>query len=457
MGKLWGGRFSTDSMDPDVLGFTSSLEVDKILARYDCVSSRVHVEMLAKAGYIDDSEKKLLIGALEELLEEINSGSFDSTGFEDIHSAVQDYVGKKCPEESKKLHTARSRNEQVVNDVRLYCKDRSSELVKLIRDLQKSFVDLAYKNKDVIIPGYTHLNRAQPVLFAHLLLSYVEMLERDASRIKDAEKRFDISVMGSGAIAGSSLKLDRKFVADKLGFAAVSANSMDSVGDRDFMAELLAALSIVAVHLSRFSEDLILYSTSEFAFITMGEEFTTGSSLMPQKKNPDVLELIRGRSAGAIGALNSMLVLLKAQPHTYNRDLQEDKKFLFESVGSVSECLKIMAILVGTIAINRKTVRQALLDEFIYATDIAEYLVRKGAAFSEAHRIVGNMVGYCSKKGVNISGLSLTELKDFSELLDGDIFGLLNPEASVSGKKTEGSTNPDMVHKEIDQWKKKLK
>ena len=457
MGKLWGGRFSRDNMDPDVLGFTSSLDVDKVLARYDCVSSKVHVEMQAKCGYLSDAEKKVIIEALDELSKEIDSGSFKSEDFEDLHSALQDYVEKRCPNEAKKLHTARSRNEQVVNDVRLYCKERSGLLIDLIRHLQKSFVGLADRNRDIVMPGYTHLNRAQPILFAHLLLAYVEMLERDISRIEDARERFDISVMGSGALAGSSLNLDRKFVADKLGFREISANSIDSVGDRDFMVELLAVLSIVDVHLSRFSEHLILYSTSEFGFITMGEEFTTGSSLMPQKKNPDVLELIRGRSAGVIGALNSMLVLLKAQPHSYNRDLQEDKKFLFEAVETVSGCLSIMASLAGTVAVERTAVREALLDEFIYATDIAEYLVGKGAAFSEAHRIVGNMVGHCCKKGVNISGLSLTELKGFSELLDGDIFGLLNAEASVSAKKTEGSTNPEMVSKEIDRWKKKLK
>lgn len=456
MAKLWGGRFSRDKMDPEVLKFTSSLAVDRILARYDCLSSMAHVEMLAKCGYVTESEKKSLVSVLEELMSEIGSGTFASEGYEDIHSAVQDYVNRKCPLESGKLHTARSRNEQVVNAVRLYCKDMSGQILCGITNLEKALIELADKHRDVIIPGYTHLNRAQPVLFPHLLLSYAEMLERDAGRVEDAVKRMDISVMGSGAIAGSSLKLDRKFIADRLGFASVSLNSMDSVGDRDFMAELISALAILAVHLSRFSEDMILYSTSEFGFIEMGEEFTTGSSLMPQKKNPDVLELVRGRSALAIGNLNSLLVLLKGQPHTYNRDLQEDKKFLFETVESVSSCVKMMAALIPTVEVKRETVKKALGDEFIYATDIAEYLVRKGMAFSEAHRVVGNMVGHCSRKGINISGLSLTELKGFSEFLDGDIFGLLSPEASISGKKTEGSTNPDMVGKELERWKKKL-
>ncbi len=457
MGKLWGGRFSGQSMDPEVLEFSSSIDIDKVLAEYDCRSSGVHVEMLEKCGYISDVEKQVLSVALKEILDEIAAGCFESGGFEDIHSAIQDRMEKKCPDEAKKLHTARSRNEQVVNDVRLYAKDKADEAVELIRELQKSFLCLADRNRDAIIPGYTHLNRAQPVLFSHLALAYMEMLERDRGRIIDARKRLDLSVMGSGAIAGSALALDRGFVSGKLGFSDISANSIDSVSDRDFMAELMAAFSILVVHLSRISEDLILYSIPEFGFISMDEKFTTGSSLMPQKKNPDVLELIRGRSAGIIGDLNSILVLLKAQPHAYNRDLQEDKRFFFRSVETVFGCLRVFAPLVLSISVDTVASGKALSDEFIYATDIAEHLVAKGAAFSEAHRIVGNMVGYCTKKNINISGLSLTELKAFSELLDESVFSLLSAGSSVSGKKTEGSTNPEMVYRQIELWKKKVK
>jgi argininosuccinate lyase len=370
---------------------------------------------------------------------------------------VQDYVEKRAPEAAKKMHTARSRNEQVVNDVRLYCKDSIVYMRGLIKVFQKELTDLAERTVDVIIPGYTHLNRAQPVVFAHLVMAYVEMLERDSGRLEDTFRRLDVSVMGSGAIAGSALKLDRKFTAEKLGFKNISANSIDAVSDRDFIAEFIAALCFVAVHLSRICEDLILYNTSEFGFLEIGEEHCTGSSLMPQKKNPDVLELVRGRASRLISALNSLLILMKGLPHSYNRDLQEDKKPLFESVELVSAELEIMAEAVKTIKLKKEAAMRMLEDEFIYATDLAEYLVGKGVPFADAHEVIGNIVTHCVGNGINISDLSLSELKNFSEKLEEDVYGLLDPGTSVANKKTEGSTNPDLVKKEIANWKKKLK
>ena len=458
MGKLWGGRFDKKEMDPHVMKFTSSLDVDKVLAEYDCLSSKVHVEMLAKCGFVSPDEEKKLLKALEEVESKVDDGTFldEAEGYEDIHSAVQSYVEKKVPEAAKKLHTGRSRNEQVVNDVRLYCKDGIDLITSRIRDLQRSFTAVADSAVDVIMPGYTHLNKAQPILFAHLALAYVEMLERDADRLEDARERCDVSVMGSGAIAGSALKIDRKFVAEKLGFKYISSNSIDAVSDRDFIAEFIASLCFIAVHLSRMCEDLLLYGIPEFGFLEIGPDFCTGSSLMPQKKNPDVLELVRGRTSHLIGALNSILVLMKGLPHSYNRDLQEDKKPLFESVDLVSEELAIMAELVKTITLNKGATLEALEDEFIYATDLAEYLVRKGVAFTEAHETIGRIVKHCSEKNINISDLSLTDLKNFSEHLEEEIFGLLNPETSIANKETPGSTNPDMVKKEIENWKKKL-
>lgn len=457
MAKLWGGRFGEQEMSSLMLEFSSSLSVDNILAEYDCASTKVHVEMLASCGIVSAEEKKAIIDVLDKLALKIADGSFAPESHEDIHSAIQDYVESKVPEAAKKMHTGRSRNEQVVNDVRLYTKDKIGMIMGLVKDLQKSFVGLAEKSGDALVPGYTHLNRAQPVLFAHLVLSYVEMLDRDIARLKGAYAHSDISVMGSGALAGSALELDRKFVAKRSGFSMVSANSMDAVSDRDFMVETLSALSIIAVHLSRVSEDLILYSLPEFGFIDMGSDYCTGSSLMPQKKNPDVLELVRGKSAGVISALNSLLVLLKGLPQTYNRDLQEDKKPLFEAVETVAMELAIMAKLIETVEIKSAAALKSLEDEFIYATDIAEYLVRKGVAFKDAHDIVGGIVKLCSDKGVNISDLSITELKGFCDKLEDDVFALLNPETSVSGKKTPGSTNPDMVKKQVQEWKKKLK
>ena len=455
--KLWGGRFSGQDMDSIVLSFTSSLEVDKVLAEYDCLSNKVYTEMLAKCGFVSDKEKKEIISALDEIAKKITEDSFDIKGFEDIHSAIQDYVNKRCPDAAKKMHTGRSRNEQVVNDVRLYCKDKTALVQELIVNLQKGLIELAEKNTDVIIPGYTHLNRAQPVLFAHLIMAYVEMFERDSVRLEGAKTCADISVLGSGAIAGSSLPIDRDFIAKELGFAKISANSIDAVSDRDFIAEFISALSLVSVHLSRICEDFILYSTSEFAFLEIGEKFCTGSSLMPQKKNPDVLELVRGKSAGVISALNTILVLLKGLPHAYNRDLQEDKKPLFESVELVCAELSIMADLMGDVTVKVGAGVEALKEEFIYATDIAEYLVGKGVAFSDAHGIVGNIVKHCIEKGVNISDISISELKKFYDAIEEDIYTLLNSEVSVGNKKTSGSTNPDVVKKEIANWKKRRK
>lgn len=457
MGKLWGGRFEKKDMDARVMKFTSSLDIDRVLAKYDCLSSKVHVEMLSKCGFVSDMEKKELLGVLDELSLKIDEGGMQFGEYEDIHSAIQDYVESKAPEAAKKLHTGRSRNEQVVNDVRLYCRDSITNIKALIEGLQKAFLELAEETTDAIIPGYTHLNRAQPVLFAHLVMAYVEMFQRDLQRLEDSGLRLDVSVMGSGAIAGSALQLDRRFIAEKLGFSNVSANSIDAVSDRDFIAELIAALCFIAVHLSRVCEDLILYSTPEFGFLDIGADYCTGSSLMPQKKNPDVLELVRGKSSQVISALNSLLVLLKGLPHSYNRDLQEDKKPLFESVELVSAELAIMTDLVRTISLKTEAASKALEDEFIYATDLAEYLVRKGMAFADAHETVGSIVKHCVDKGINISDLSISELKGFSEKLEEDVYGLLNPETSIAMKKTSGSTNPEFVKKQIAVWKRKLR
>ncbi|MFH1847302.1 MAG: argininosuccinate lyase [Candidatus Omnitrophota bacterium] len=457
MSKLWGGRFKEEEIRADIMEFTSSLDVDHVLAKYDCISSRVHVEMLTRCGYISEKEKNEILDALDVLLGKIENRSWHPEKDEDIHSAVQEYVEENAPLAAKKMHTGRSRNEQVVNDVRLYCKDMAGRIGLCIVNLQKQFVALAERSMDAILPGYTHLNRAQPILFSHLIMAYVEMLERDLGRTCDALKRCDVSVMGSGAIAGSALDLDRSFVAEKLGFKKISSNSVDAVSDRDFIVEMVSSICFIAVHLSRISEDLILYSIPEFGFLDIGDEYCTGSSLMPQKKNPDVLELIRGRSSRVIGALNSLFVLLKGQPHSYNRDLQEDKKPLFESVELIIAELAIMADLVGTIKIKKVSMLKALEDEFIYATDLAEYLVRKGVAFRDAHDIIGSIVRYCTDKKISVSDLSIADLKNFSDKLEDDIFGLLNPDVSVGNKKTLGSTNPGFVKKEIGFWKKRLK
>ena len=454
--KLWGGRFDNEQIPEQLMDFTTSLNVDHILAEYDCKSSIVQVKMLERAGYISKEEKMELIDVLTSLEEKIKNNQFSSCGYEDIHSSIQAYVEKECPVSGKKLHTARSRNEQVVNDMRLYCKDKILLTKQNIKSLQKSLINLGEKYVDVILPGYTHLNRAQPVLFSHLMLSYVEALGRDQQRLEDTFARCDVSVMGSGAIAGSALNIDRGFVCKELGFKKVSENSIDSVSDRDFIVEFVFDLSMVAVHLSRIAEDFILYSIPEFGFIDIGADFCTGSSLMPQKKNPDVLELIRGRSAKVISSLNSLLVLLKGLPHSYNRDLQEDKEPLFLAVDTVCSGLDILASLIENITVNKKCCEKALDYEFIYATDLAEYLVKRGVAFKEAHDIVGAIVKHCLLKKINISDLSEKDLKEFSPELNQDVYSLLNCEMSVKNKQTKGSTNPKFVKNELSNWKKKV-
>ncbi|MFH1798959.1 MAG: argininosuccinate lyase [Candidatus Omnitrophota bacterium] len=456
MSQLWGGRFEKKGIKADVMKFTSSLDVDKVLVEYDCLSSKTHVEMLSRCGFVTEKEKEEILTVLDDLLLKMRGGLIDLDGYEDIHSAVQDYVEKNAPIAAKKMHTARSRNEQVVNDVRLYCKDKIKEVKLLTLLFQKELVELADKVRTVVIPGYTHLNHAQPILFSHLVMAYVEMFQRDIGRLEDSIKRCDISVMGSGALAGSSLKLDRKFSAEKMGFKDISANSIDSVSDRDFVIEFVSCLSLIAMHLSRIAEDFILYSIPEFGFLEIGEDYCTGSSLMPQKKNPDVLELVRGKTSHVIGSVNALFVLMKGQPHSYNRDMQEDKKHLFESVELVSSELEIMAGLVKTIILKEDNIRGMLKDEFIYATDLAEYLVVKGVAFSDAHKIIGSIVKHCVDKNMNISDLSISEMKGFSTHLEEDVYRLLNAEASVKNKKTLGSTNPKLVRKEIAKWKKRL-
>lgn len=455
MSKLWGGRFSEDAMDERVLAFTSSVDIDGILAKYDCLASKVHVETLYRAKILSSEERQDLLNVLDKLLEKIANDSFSSEGYEDIHSAVHGFVKEKLPETGGKLHTGRSRNEQIVNDVRLYIKDVVRALEKSIKKVQSALVRSAGKDPGSVLPGYTHLNRAQPVVWGHLLLSYVEMLERDISRLAGVFDRTDMSVMGSGALAGNGLGFDRDFTAKKLGFSKISQNSMDAVSDRDFICELLFAIAMTGVHLSRISEDMILYSSSEFGFVEMDGRYCTGSSLMPQKKNADVLELIRGRSSVLISSLNGVMILLKGLPHCYNRDLQDDKRFLSDSVKLITDMLDMLAMVSSSLKINKENALKALENEFIYATDIAEYLVKKGVAFEKAHHSVGQMVKYCSSENIKITDLSPARLKSFNEEFEEDVLDLLDPQVSVKSKNTEGSSNPRKVKERLSFWKKK--
>lgn len=455
--KLWGGRFSK-KMGKEVLSFTSSIDIDKELAIYDCLGSIAHAKMLGKTKIIKPEDAKTIVKGLESILKALKKGTFKiDRGFEDIHSNIQFALKRKIGDTADKLHTARSRNDQVANDTRMYCKDKIDRLIKSTTLLQGSILGAAKKCFPYVIPGYTHLEHAQPVLFSHILLAYLEMLQRDKERLFDARKRIDILVLGSAALTGTTLPIDRNHVKKLLGFKAISKNSVDAVSDRDFIVEFLGVLSIMSMHLSRISEDLIIYGTKEFGLVKIDERYCTGSSIMPQKKNPDVLELVRGRTSQIYGSLISVLGMLKGLPLSYNRDMQLDKEPLFNSIETVNEELKLLAGLFKSIKVNTKKAALTFKDESIFATDIAEYLVKKGVSFRKAHDITGKLVKYCEKNKKNISELKPAVLKKFSRFLEKDVLANLNPESSVRLKKSLGSTKPLFVKREIKRWSKILR
>jgi argininosuccinate lyase len=454
--KLWGTRFIKKS-NPLMDKFTSSISFDQRLAKYDIAGSIAHAKMLHKQKIISSKDAGLIVGGLKELGAQIGSGRFKfDAGAEDIHSNIQDALFKKIGNPALKLHTARSRNDQIALDIRMYLMEEVSGLVALIAVLQKSILNFARRNNKVIIPGYTHLQVAQCVLLAHHLLAYLESLERDKMRLVDAQKRINAMPLGSCALSGTGLPIDREFVKKELGFKTVTANSLDSVSDRDFIIEVLADLSILSVHLSRFAEDLILWSTKEFNFIDIDFSFCTGSSIMPHKKNPDVLELIRGYAGRIHGDLSNVLILMKGLPLSYNRDLQLDKPPLFNSIDTVKDVLGILAEVFKYIAINEEAVANKLMDESLFSVDVVEYLIKKGISYRQAHDIVGRMVKNCLDKGRKISSLSTVELKKYSPQLEGDVKKILNAWASVSLKTSYGGTSPRLVRQQLKKWSKRL-
>ncbi|MBF0484947.1 MAG: argininosuccinate lyase [Candidatus Omnitrophica bacterium] len=456
MSKLWGSRF-TGRLSRLSEEFTFSIAYDSKLALYDCIASIAHAEMLKKQKIIPQKDALALIKGLKKIMADIESGKFKcDPKSEDIHTDIQVKLKKLIGSAADRLHTARSRNDQVVTDVRLYCLDHLEGILALIEGLQIAVVKFADNYQDVIIPAYTHLQSAQLVLLAHHMLAYVEMLERDKGRFDDAAKRIGTNTLGACALSGTTLPIDRNFVTQKLEFLSTSANSMDAVSDRDFVIELLSDIAITGMHLSRMCEDLILWVTSEFNFITLDDAFCTGSSIMPHKKNPDVLELIRGASSKFPGRLVELLILMKGLPLTYNRDMQMDKPALFDCVETLENMLAVMAELFGGIKVNRERLSARVKDEYFFSVDILDYLVKKGLSYREAHDTVGLMAKECLDKGQKISGLSLSQLKKYSRLFELDVKRLLTPEASVRGKKSLGSTNPVMVSSEIKKWKKRL-
>ncbi|MDP2921427.1 MAG: argininosuccinate lyase [Candidatus Omnitrophota bacterium] len=449
MSKMWGGRFNKKT-DPLVEEFTRSIQFDKKLAEYDCLGSIAHAKMLGKCRIVPKKHAVKIVSGLNSILKEIKSGKFKiDASSEDIHTVIQNALDKKIGKSSAMLHTARSRNDQVSLDTRMYCKDKLNYLIGLISLLKASIKVFSRKNIDVIIPGFTHMQNAQPVLLAHQMLAYCDMFDRDMERIKDTMKRVDILPLGSCAISGTSLPIDRNFVAKELGFSKVSSNSMDAVSDRDFVVEIISGLAILGMHLSRLSEDFIILSSQGFGVLNLGDEFSTGSSMMPQKKNPDVLELVRGKAGTLYGNLIEVLTIMKGLPLTYNRDMQLDKEPLFKAVETVEGSLKVMTGLFKVLKVNKDNALKLLEDESIYATDVMEYLVKKGIPLKEAHDITGKILSYSMDRKLKLGEVSLRELRIFSSEFNKDVYGLLNPGKSVSLKKSYGGTSPDEVRKKL--------
>ncbi len=456
MSKLWGARFNKKS-DPLADQFTFSISYDHRLAKYDVTGSIAHAQMLGKQGIIPKTDAAKIIAGLKKILHQIESGQFKyNPKAEDIHTDIQNRLKVLIGKPADKLHTARSRNDQVVLDMKLYVKDEIAQLVSTVANLQKAIVGFAKKNADIIIPAYTHMQKAQVVLLAHHMLAYVEMLERDKTRLFDCAKRTDFMPLGSCALSGTSFKTDRSYVAKLLGFSQITANSMDTVSDRDFIVELISDCAMISTHLSRVAEDLILWATQEEDIVDIDSSFCTGSSIMPHKKNPDVLELIRGSSAKIIGYLTQIHVLLKGLPLTYHRDLQLDKPALFDSLDTTKNMLLVLAKIFASMKVKKGKAIEGTKDESLFTVDVMDYLVKKGISFRDTHDILGRMVKDCLDQGKPISSLSLAELKKYSPALGGDVKKLLNPLMSVKIKASGGSTNPHLVARQLSHWSKKL-
>ncbi len=452
--KPWAGRF-TQPTDKFVEEFTASIDFDKRMYRYDIQGSIAHARMLAKQGIIAEEEARTIIAGLEGILADIEAGNFAfKVSLEDIHMNIEARLIERIGAVGGKLHTARSRNDQVALDVRLYLRDEIKEILGYLGRLKESLLQQAEKNLAVIMPGYTHLQTAQPVLFSHHMLAYFEMITRDAGRFQDVFKRLNVLPLGAGALAGTTFPIDREFVAEQLGFDGVTRNSLDSVSDRDFALEFCGASAILMMHLSRLSEELILWSSADFAFIELTDAFCTGSSIMPQKKNPDVPELVRGKTGRVYGNLISLLTLMKSLPLAYNKDMQEDKEPLFDTIDTVKGSLKIFADMIALMQVRAENMRLAAARGFSTATDVADYVVRKGIPFRNAHEIVGKTVRYCIEHKKDIPELSLDEFKQFSEVIEADIYDYVTLEASVNARRATGGTAREAVEREIARARK---
>ncbi len=455
--KVWGGRFRKET-DALANTFNASIRFDNRLYVQDIEGSMAHCRMLAKQRIITDEEASQILEALSEIMRELGRGEIPlDEAYEDIHSLVEKTLVEKTGSLGEKLHTGRSRNDQVALGVRLYVRDVIHRVIDLIKNTQGALVSLAEKNFDLIMPGYTHLQRAQPVLVAHHLLAYYEMLKRDHQRFDDTLKRVNILPLGSAALAGSTFDLDREMVAKELDFDGITNNSMDAVSDRDFVLDFLYASSVLMMHLSRLSEELVIWSSQEFGFVTISDAFCTGSSIMPQKKNPDMPELIRGKTGRVYGHLISLLTTMKGLPLTYNKDMQEDKESLFDAVDTVEICLDVMCRLLGEVTFDGKRLKDATEKGFLVATDLADYLVREGRTFREAHEIVGKMVLFSVDQGKELHDLTLAEMRRFEKKINKEVYTWLDPALTVKRRNIPGGTGPDMVKQSLKKAREELK
>ncbi|CAK9313008.1 unnamed protein product [Citrullus colocynthis] len=454
--KLWGGRFQ-ESVTDAVERFTESISYDKDLYKHDISGSRAHASMLAKQGLMSISDRDSILAGLDEIERRIRNGEFVwRADREDVHMNIEAALTDLIGEPAKKLHTARSRNDQVATDFRLWCRDAIDSIVERIKDFQVAMVDLAIKNAGIIVPGYTHLQRAQPVLLQHLLLAFVEQLDRDAGRLLDCRARLNFCPLGACALAGTGLPIDRFMTSSALEFSSPLRNSIDAVSDRDFAMEFLSANSIMAIHLSRLGEEWVLWSSEEFGFITPNDAVSTGSSIMPQKKNPDPMELVRGKSARVIGDLVTLLTLCKGLPLAYNRDLQEDKEPVFDSVKTVLGMLEVSAEFARNISFNQDRIKKALPAGHLDATTLADYLVHKGIPFRTSHDIVGKSVAMCLGKNCQLKDLSLGELRTLSPIFENDVYEFLGVENAVNKFSSYGSTGSECVASQLQYWIEKL-
>ncbi|MBC2710029.1 MAG: argininosuccinate lyase [Desulfosarcina sp.] len=455
-GKPWDGRFS-EKTDKSVEAFTASIAYDRRLYPYDIEGSIAHCKMLAKVGVITDEESTQLMEGLGIIKRELDRGEFTfDDSLEDIHMHIEARLLQVAGKVAQKLHTARSRNDQVALDVRMYLREETRQVIDLLQTLRTVLVDLAANHQEVVMPGYTHTQRAQPVLFAHHMMAYYEMFTRDQARFSDCLDRMNVMPLGAAALAGTTYPIDRAYTAQLLNFPQVSPNSMDAVSDRDFAMEFLSAASISMVHLSRLSEEFVLWSTSEFDFITLSDAFATGSSIMPQKKNPDIPEIVRGKTGRVFGSLMALLTLMKSLPMAYNRDMQEDKEPLFDAVDTLKACLYINIRMIPRITVNRETMRKAASVGFLNATDMADYLVNQGMPFRKAHACVGNAVAYALNKGKELDQLTLDELKQFSPLIKANIFDHLTLEHMIDRRQSLGGTATENVARAIADARKAL-